>query len=95
MATFSLTPKRIAWLKHLEAHPGSSRPRGRIGYDCMKAGLTEWTCRVDGEIITESEARRRFGDQIWKQIAGFTGETLTEAGRKALAIERSYRRVEH
>ena len=43
MPTFRLTPKRIAWLRHLEVNGTSTREGWRsVPCACMRAGLTEW-----------------------------------------------------
>ena len=75
----NMTPKRLAWLQRLTIGP-ANRGRGRLGYDCMRAGWTEWNY-VDarGTAMTLATARERFGDQYWDRIK-IEGERLTEVG---------------
>lgn len=42
VAGLRLTNGRLAWLQQLADHPGTRRAKGRIGFECMTAGLTTW-----------------------------------------------------
>ena len=83
----NLTPGRRAWLERL-AHEGiGRRPRGRVGYDCMRAGWTEWACRdrETGEIVGTDALVARYAARgvPWNRYE-MVGEMLTAAGREAI-----------
>ena len=79
-----LTDKRRAWLARLLVGP-ANRPRGRTGYDCMQAKLTEWNyVDASGAPIDFAEAKERFGiEHVWNHIHA-VGERITAEGRRVL-----------
>ena len=87
MAGVRLTDKRRAWLRRLLIGP-ANRPRGRVGYDCMRLKWTEWDYRTrDGVPIGFEDAKRIYGvEHVWEHI-GSEGERLTEIGRRLAEAE--------
>lgn len=84
-----LTPKRLAWLEHLNDFGPANRSRSRIGYDCMHEGWTEWNyVRPDGSPINEANALAEYGEQWFNQVS-HAGERITDMGRLALSKARS------
>jgi hypothetical protein len=94
-----LSPGRLRWLETLERELIARRGRGRIGYDCMHDGLTEWAILVpagcspifpDDRIITSTEERLKVAQGIlrWGMTKNL-GETLTLKGRLALRDHRA------
>lgn len=83
MAGVRLTPKRRAWLQRLLIAP-ANRPRGRVGFDCMRLKFTEWDYRTrDGRPIGFEEAKKIYGDSVWEHIKNSNGaERLTELGHR-------------
>lgn len=72
-----LTKAQRAWLEKLD-HEGiaSGRPHGAAAYNCMRAGWTEWACRLPtGEIIGHVPIVGNYE---------MLGERLTKRGRAAL-----------
>jgi hypothetical protein len=89
MSTYELTPARRAWLHKLKNEGVAKRAKSRTGYDCMRAGWTEWNfVPLSGaeENLTHAEAKARFGDKYW-DFVGISGERLTPLGKKVLADE--------
>lgn len=81
-ASFKLTPTRAAWLRRVAVEgTAARRDRGPIGYDCMQAGLTRWSWadRETGQRLSLDEVHARAFSGV-----KIIGETLTEAGRRAL-----------
>ena len=76
------------WLERLARDGIGQRPRGRVGYDCMHAGLTQWVYRdrVSGEVVGEDALEAEYGQRCnipWERYE-MVGEMLTPAGREAL-----------
>lgn len=38
----NMTPGRLAWLLRLRDDGPQPRPRGRVGFDCLELGWSEW-----------------------------------------------------
>lgn len=38
----NLTPARLSWLKQLRDVGPAKRRKGRVAFDCMRLGWTEW-----------------------------------------------------
>lgn len=84
----NLSPGRLAWLRLLEHELVAHRPSGRVGYDCMHAGLTEWAYREKetGRLICNHEhcldgwRRGLVARDAYENI----GEMLTPHGREVL-----------
>ena len=83
----NLTPGRRAWLERLAREGVAKRTRGRVGFDCMRAGLTQWAYRdrVSGDFVAEDALLAKYcaGGVPW-DCYEMVGEKLTYAGRKVV-----------
>lgn len=88
-----LTTARLAWLSRLATGGPAHRARGRVGYDCMQLGLTEWNWveASSGEPVSVDDARKLHKDRFWdhiktdgERITGFGLEVLRRAVRASL-----------
>ena len=68
----NISSGRRAWLEKLAREGIAHRPKGRVGYDCMRAGLTEWAwLSSSGEIFSTDElvAMSRRGQNPVEQLS--------------------------
>lgn len=82
-----LTRKRRAWLETLRDGGPQRRPKGRVGFDCMNLGWTEWNhCRAEPpfEPLNLVAAKAEFGGD-WFLKTLIVGERITPAGMLVLA----------
>ena len=58
-----LTSKRIEWLTKLR-DTGPSTRKTVAGYHCMKLNWTSWVYDRNGELVTGSDLKEKYNDQI-------------------------------
>lgn len=92
VSPLNLSPGRVAWLVRLRDGGAVARGgQGRVAFDCMRAGLTEWEwVDREGRLYGTSDVEARFetpGAWHFAREAGWEitqRERITETGRQAL-----------
>jgi hypothetical protein len=80
-----LTRARKLWLQHLSENGPTKRASNRIGFDCMKAGWTEWDYRLaDGTTVSFRDLWKQFGHDWWERIPRPDMDRITVEGQAVL-----------